>query len=332
MLCGVISSYLTGEHPGPANYVNLLAKSALMQGFNTLDQWGRFDEAFAALRQWEAEGRLVHRQTIFDGHRVVRRRPQRVVHRSQHRQDAGQGRRTHAGLSAEGPVRRSSVWDHLRMEPQDDPEARIRELERPLTNQAYTSELGVSHGYASPPSPPPPMPPMADTISFGTTRPRSTGRVWWIVIAAFILGVVGLVVGILVYFGNVSSRSTVTFSTRPSMYGGDGSFPQVPSREPEISVEPSTSIAPRDGRLSVSGVGKEETIECNDSDISVSGMSNTVVLIGHCANVTVSGVKNVVTVDTSDTISASGFENQVTYHSGSPTIQNASSDNVVKQG
>jgi NADPH-dependent curcumin reductase CurA len=26
VLCGVISSYLTGEHPGPANYVNLLAK------------------------------------------------------------------------------------------------------------------------------------------------------------------------------------------------------------------------------------------------------------------------------------------------------------------
>ncbi|MGE5697434.1 MAG: NADP-dependent oxidoreductase [Candidatus Sericytochromatia bacterium] len=67
VLCGVISSYLTGEHPGPANYVNLLAKSALMQGFNTLDQWGRFDEAFAALRQWEADGRLVHRQTIFEG-------------------------------------------------------------------------------------------------------------------------------------------------------------------------------------------------------------------------------------------------------------------------
>ncbi|MGH3576089.1 MAG: zinc-binding dehydrogenase, partial [Mycobacterium sp.] len=67
VLCGVISSYLTGEHPGPANYVNLLAKTALMQGFNSLDQWGRFDEAFASLRQWEADGRLVHRQTIFEG-------------------------------------------------------------------------------------------------------------------------------------------------------------------------------------------------------------------------------------------------------------------------
>jgi NADPH-dependent curcumin reductase CurA len=67
VLCGVISSYLSGEHPGPANYVNLLSKTATMQGFNALDQWGRFDEAFAALRQWEAEGRLVHRQTIFEG-------------------------------------------------------------------------------------------------------------------------------------------------------------------------------------------------------------------------------------------------------------------------
>lgn len=67
VLCGVISSYLTGEHPGPANYVNLLAKTALMQGFNALNEWGRFDEAFAALRRWEEQGLLVHREHIFEG-------------------------------------------------------------------------------------------------------------------------------------------------------------------------------------------------------------------------------------------------------------------------
>ncbi len=67
VLCGVISSYLTGKHPGPSNYVNLLSKTALMQGFNALDEWGRFDEAFGALRQWEAEGRLVHRETVLEG-------------------------------------------------------------------------------------------------------------------------------------------------------------------------------------------------------------------------------------------------------------------------
>ena len=66
-LCGVISSYLTGDHPGPSNYVNLLARSASMQGFNTLDMWDRFDEAYAALRRWEHEGALRHRETIFDG-------------------------------------------------------------------------------------------------------------------------------------------------------------------------------------------------------------------------------------------------------------------------
>lgn len=67
VLCGVISSYLDGEHPGPANYVNLLSRTALMQGFNALDQWGRFEEAFAALRAWDDQGLLVHREHIVEG-------------------------------------------------------------------------------------------------------------------------------------------------------------------------------------------------------------------------------------------------------------------------
>lgn len=67
VLCGVISSYLTGEHPGPANYVNLLAKTAVMQGFNALHEWDRFDEAFAALHDWEKSGQLVHRETVMEG-------------------------------------------------------------------------------------------------------------------------------------------------------------------------------------------------------------------------------------------------------------------------
>jgi NADPH-dependent curcumin reductase CurA len=67
VLCGVISSYLTGEHPGPSNYVNLLAKTASMRGFNALQMWDRFDEAFADLRRWGAQGRLVHRETVYQG-------------------------------------------------------------------------------------------------------------------------------------------------------------------------------------------------------------------------------------------------------------------------
>jgi NADPH-dependent curcumin reductase CurA len=67
VLCGVISSYLTGEHPGPSNYVNLLARTATMQGFNALDEWAHFDEAFTALQGWEQRGLLAHRETVFDG-------------------------------------------------------------------------------------------------------------------------------------------------------------------------------------------------------------------------------------------------------------------------
>jgi NADPH-dependent curcumin reductase CurA len=67
VLCGVISSYLTGDHPGPANYVNLLSKTALMQGFNALSEWGRFDEAYSALRRWEQQGLLIHRETVLTG-------------------------------------------------------------------------------------------------------------------------------------------------------------------------------------------------------------------------------------------------------------------------
>ncbi|MCB0978666.1 MAG: NADP-dependent oxidoreductase [Acidimicrobiales bacterium] len=66
-LCGIISSYLTGDHPGPANYVQLLARCGTMQGFNTLHNWDRFPEAFDALKRWEAEGRLVHREHVYDG-------------------------------------------------------------------------------------------------------------------------------------------------------------------------------------------------------------------------------------------------------------------------
>jgi NADPH-dependent curcumin reductase CurA len=38
-----------------------------MQGFNALDEWPRFDEAYGAIRRWDAEGLLVHRETVFEG-------------------------------------------------------------------------------------------------------------------------------------------------------------------------------------------------------------------------------------------------------------------------
>ena len=57
------------------------------------------------------------------------------------------------------------MWEHLRMDPKDDPEARIRELERSLNDQARTSELGGGgaelgagqYDYVHPPPASPPV-------------------------------------------------------------------------------------------------------------------------------------------------------------------------------
>jgi len=43
-----------------------------------------------------------------------------------------------------GPPILQSVWEHPGVDPQDDPEARIRELERPLGDAAGTPELGAA--------------------------------------------------------------------------------------------------------------------------------------------------------------------------------------------
>jgi hypothetical protein len=67
------------------------------------------------------------------------------------------------------------VWEHRRMDPQDDPEARIRELERPLTDVAHTAGLGTeqSVGYTHIPSsgsfsaPFPAAPPRKRAVSRG---------------------------------------------------------------------------------------------------------------------------------------------------------------------
>ncbi len=68
VLCGAISQINADERPpGPSNYLQLLAKSARMEGFTTLDFARRYDEARAVLASWIREGRLKYRDDIVDG-------------------------------------------------------------------------------------------------------------------------------------------------------------------------------------------------------------------------------------------------------------------------
>ncbi len=62
------------------------------------------------------------------------------------------------------------------------------------------------------------------------------------------------------------------------------------------------------------------------------GFPTLVSITGHCASLSVSGVQNSITVESVDSIEASGFNNKVTYHSGAPKISNSGGSNVVQQG
>jgi NADPH-dependent curcumin reductase CurA len=68
VLCGAISSYNDAHKPpGPANYLNLISRRGRMQGFISWDYWGRWAEITEQLEKWMFEGKLVHREHIFDG-------------------------------------------------------------------------------------------------------------------------------------------------------------------------------------------------------------------------------------------------------------------------
>jgi len=68
VLCGAISVYNDARKPaGPSNYLDLITVRGRMEGFNTFDHWGRFDEITAELAGWAADGRLTTRSTIVEG-------------------------------------------------------------------------------------------------------------------------------------------------------------------------------------------------------------------------------------------------------------------------
>jgi hypothetical protein len=226
------------------------------------------------------------------------------------------------------------------MSSHDDPEARIRELERSLSDRASeltqsSSESGAGHGGQYVDAPPAPQPPyMAPPSSHGLPFPPvpvassgGTGR-GWLVFAVLGAVMVAIVAGVVIFVSNVfSSVSSVidTFGGSPTASGGA-------DRPPAPTAAPTVELAPPGGDVSVAGVGGNKTIACRDTDVNVSGVSNTIVLTGHCRTVTVSGVQNTVTIDAAETISASGFENRVTFLTGTPEIQNSGASNVVEPG
>jgi Protein of unknown function (DUF3060) len=245
------------------------------------------------------------------------------------------------------------------MNPEDDPEARIRALEQPLADTARASELGGPQpgGYSQqggqpypPPAPPPPPlygdynaggfgagygAPFPGAPQSGGPRRSSGNRVFWILAAVLVVGILAVVGGIAAYVANRVSSSNVFVEPSPntSVFSSPRSPTPPSTRTRTPSAGPSTSAAPAPGsNLSIAGINQSRTVACNNNSVTVSGVSNTITISGHCTKLTVSGMQNSITVDAVDSIDASGLNNQVTYHSGSPQISKSGDGNVVQQG
>ena len=228
------------------------------------------------------------------------------------------------------------------MNPADDPEDRIRELERPLSERATELGTGQYNSYPPPPNyPPPPTYPMPGQDWSGGTpfpppRPPNHNRLW-LILAVIAVGLIAVAGGAVVYsVNNVTSGLPISSAPSREAGAGGGNFDTTTLPSPPGGVfdepTPPAQIPQSGAQLSVSGIGENKTLVCDGSAVSISGVSNTVVITGHCATVQISGVSNVVTIDSTDAIGASGIQNRITFHSGQPKVDNSGSGNTVEQG
>lgn len=235
------------------------------------------------------------------------------------------------------------------MDPKDDPEARIRELERPLAEAARTSELGAGSSATPPPTqpwtypnsfpPPPPGPPAPwpgyEPYPAPPQPQRSAGSSThlFLVFGGFVLF---LVVGGLV-------TAYLTFSKTDTGDAGDTATGTVTDSQSTTIRQTTVNGIPVPGSVAptqvpagetviVSGINEHRTVECQDHTVIVSGIQNELEITGHCAAVTVSGVENVITVESAETIGVSGFDNRVTYRTGEPEVSKSGQSNVVERG
>jgi hypothetical protein len=276
---------------------------------------------------------------------------------------------------ADPPSPQPLLWEYAPVNAEDDPEARIRALEQPLSDQARASELGGGQADYSTPAygtqpygaqPFGTQPYVSQQqyggapydsqqygaqpygTSYGGPAKKVSGGIPWLVFGLIAVVFIAVAAGAIIFMTRMTGVTTPDDS---SVSSGGGSIdisipagPSIPSVEipdvpsvPDIptpglpDTEPSVISGAPGQTVTVSGIDEIRTVTCNDATVTVSGIRNTVNIVGHCAAVTVSGIENTITVDAADSIGASGFDNKITYRSGTPQID-ATDSNTVQLG
>ncbi|CAJ1501643.1 DUF3060 domain-containing protein [[Mycobacterium] holstebronense] len=209
------------------------------------------------------------------------------------------------------------------MNADDDPEARIRELERPLSDFARPVELTASSG------------------SVDGQAPSRSGSGRGLAIVVSVIAAAVVIAGAVAVFLASPDLSSPE-PGRPTMPRGLTPIPlpseaapanaPAPVPAPPVAASPANPVPDSSVTLTIAGAGENKTLACDGRYVSVSGVSNTVELTGQCAGLTVSGIGNVITVDSTPKVTASGLNNRVTYHSGDPDVSTSGFDNVVERG
>jgi len=212
----------------------------------------------------------------------------------------------------------------------DDPEMRIRELERRLADAKYGprenvpagDEVGPAEapGLMLPPSPgtmAPPPPgvnlPNYDLLRRQMNRRRRFSGFWLI----FLVPGIMLVLVLVFHPYRVEKHSTSPTS--------------LPGAQPTPDLSSALTVGPG-GNLTEEPRNETFTVLCDQAELTIAGNANSAYVAGHCAHLIVKGSHNKVVADNADAIDTDGSGNQVIYHAGTPQISVRGSGNVVQKG
>ncbi|OBG28081.1 DUF3060 domain-containing protein [Mycobacterium sp. E3198] len=202
----------------------------------------------------------------------------------------------------------------------DDPEKRIRELERrladakggPRENVPAAGEVGpVPDAWVPPPSSV--NPPNYELLRRQMNRRRRLSSMWGILLVPGIL-----LVAILVFHPYRVEKHAPPATT-------------LPGAEPTADLSGALTVAPG-GNLTQEPSSATFTVFCDRAELTIGGNGNSAYVAGHCAHLIVKGSGNKVVADNADAIDTDGSANQVTYHSGAPQISVGGTDNIVRKG